>query len=342
MQIVFPRRVADRMVGGNTTYTRQLEHGLQSRGIATGRIPCGPHAATTMVVETLDALRPRRDSVVHFTADTGPLLGVRAPSVVTVHGVASRWISVARTPTQEKVWRLRVARAISSTDRVITVSQSSARDITEIFGVSGDRLVVIPHGIDVPSFAAPAPLSAEVSRRLPGQYLLYVGNIEPRKNLEALVAALDHAPLAGSGLPLVVAGRPAWNHAGAMAAIAASRKVVHLGFVSNADRAALMQNCALFTFPSLYEGFGFPVLEALAAGAPVAASRRGSLQEVAGPSYALGALDAPALSHQLAAALDDAAWQARCRAQGRAWAGRFSWDRSVSGHIDTYREVATG
>jgi glycosyltransferase involved in cell wall biosynthesis len=277
--------------------------------------------------------------VLHYAADTGPLLPTRTPSVVTVHGVASRWIDTARTPRQELLWRTRVRRAITSTRHVITVSESSATDVRDVFGVPEDRLTVIPHGIDVERFATPAELSPELAARVPERFALYLGNIEPRKNLVALVGAFSSPRLRARELPLVVVGRRAWNEAATMAAIAASDNVTHLDFVSDSDRAALMQRCTLFVFPSLYEGFGFPVLEALAAGALVVSSREGSLAEVAGPSWPLCELDADGLAEGITTALDDSVWQRRCLAQGPAWAARHDWATSIDRHVAVYEQV---
>lgn len=124
-----------------------------------------------------------------------------------------------------------------------------------------------------------------------------------------------------------------------MAEIEAADNVQHLGFVSDSDRVALMQGARLFAFPSLYEGFGFPVLEAMAAGAPVATSRRGSLTEVAGPAWLLEELDSESLGREIAAALTNSEWLTSVVPEGRAWASRFTWDTSVERHIEVYERV---
>ena len=257
-----------------------------------------------------------------------------------MHGIASRWISDVRTPAQEAIWRFRVRRAISAVDRVITVSESSAEDLHAELAVDRDRLAVIPHGIDVDRFAAEGTLDVGSRRRLPAEYMLYLGNLEPRKNLVALIEAMRREPLRQLDLPLVVAGRRAWNCGPTMNAIRGHPNVVHLDFVDDDTRNALMQNCRLFVFPSRYEGFGFPVLEALAAGAPVAATRRGALRDVAGPAWELPGTDADILSESIARALADTEWQASCRVEGPRWAARFSWQSSIERHIELYRELA--
>lgn len=338
-----PERIVDRQVGGNTTYARHIEAGLLARGVETGRIPAGAKPYRTMIRETLSGLQSgAAGDLLHYVADTGPLLRTRRPSVVTVHGVASRWISSARTVSQERIWRGRVQRAIDNTDHVITVSNSSARDIQHIFDIDPGRLTTISHGVDVERFSTVTQMSPELQTKLPPRYALYLGNIEPRKNLMALVQAFNSPDLVKAGLALVIAGKPAWNAAESMALIEKSANVHHVGFVSDTDRIALMQNCELFTFPSLYEGFGFPVLEALAAGAVVLASDKGSLAEVAGPALTFGDLSPDGIAEGILRALGDDLATTRCVQEGLAWATQFSWDRSVDRHVDVYRKVLAG
>jgi len=258
------------------------------------------------------------------------------PSVVTVHGVASRWISTARNPVQELIWRSRVGAAIRNCDRVVTVSESSANDIAAVFGIDRESVSVIPHGITQGKFHSPIDLSKIVEDAIPNEFLLYVGNIEPRKNLVELINAVE----ANLSLPrLVIAGKPAWNFSESMDVISKAKRTTYLGFVSDADRAALMHRCSAFVFPSLYEGFGFPVLEAMAAGAPVITTDRGSLKEVAGPAWILQGTDRYSISEGIEAALSDDSWQHGVRESGRSWASNFSWDESVRKHVAIYRSL---
>jgi glycosyltransferase involved in cell wall biosynthesis len=339
LKVLFPQRIVDRHVGGNTTYARAVRDGIAARGIETGVIPAGGSAVATMLAETVYGRRNRVD-VLHYSADTGPLVRTAGPSVVTVHGVASRWIDVARSRRQEWVWRERVRRAIASTDALITVSQSAADDVAEVFSVDRDLITVIPHGMDTTAFAVPSSVSAELAAVLPQRFALYVGNIEPRKNLRALVQAFSTPEVVALGMPLVLAGKPAWNFAEAMREIEAAPNVLHVGFVSDSDRLALMQSCALFVFPSLYEGFGLPVLEALAAGAPTVASRRGSLAEVAGPARTIDDLTAEGIAAAVVSAEGDSGWIAAAPEAGPAWAHGFRWSDSIDAHIRVYEQVA--
>ncbi|MBX0301732.1 glycosyltransferase family 4 protein [Cryobacterium sp. 1639] len=339
MKVLFPERIISKHVGGNTTYAREIKDGLTARGVDTGLMRSASKPALTMVRETLIGLRSRPGEVLHYSADTGPLLRTRTRSVVTVHGVASRWIDVARTSAQESTWRFRVDRAIKCTDRILTVSQSAANDIENVFSVDRSRISVIPHGIDSQSFQREVLLSDAIRGQLPAAFALYLGNVEPRKNLIQLVRAFQTGDLATAGLPLVIAGRPAWNFSEAMTEIESASNVIYLGFVSDNDRVALMQRCSVFVFPSLYEGFGLPVLEAMAAGVPVVSSRRGSLAEVAGPSYEIQELDAQGISVAISSAMSDSEWVAGAKQAGQEWAARFRWADSIDAHLKVYKEV---
>ncbi|MGB3772580.1 MAG: glycosyltransferase family 1 protein [Rhodococcus sp. (in: high G+C Gram-positive bacteria)] len=343
MKILYPSRIVSRNVGGNTTYGRALVDGLASTGVEVEEIKSGRHPATTLLHENIARYTSKSPgTMIHYLADTGSLLGGGAPSVVTVHGIASRWIDGVRSRTQELVWRSRVARAIATSEAVITPSDSSAADIAEIFDVSADVIRVVPHGIEHATNFDLDPeisLSESIRHRVPSNYLLYVGNIEPRKNIPALVRAMNAPSVRALGLKLVIAGKPAWNFEDSMEAISASIDVVYLGFVSDSDRNILMKRCAAFIFPSRYEGFGFPVLEALSLGCLVITSDRGSLAEVAGPSWRIEELDSGGIAAAIVQAMQDTNWSRRCVAEAPSWVSKFSWRRSVASHHDIYCEV---
>lgn len=338
-EVALPTRILDRHVGGNTTYARYVADGLEQHGIVVSRIPSAGSAPMTALYETREGLRSRRPGrVLHYSADTGPLLRTRQPSVVTVHGVASRWISTARTPRQEFVWRTRVRRAISSTDAVITVSDSSADDIAHVFDIDPARITTIHHGIDRARFQENQDLPEKLAFLRGTPYALYLGNIEPRKNLVELSRAFDDPAVKATGVRLVIAGKPAWNAAESLAEIEASQ-AIYLGFVTDDERTALMQHAALFVFPSLYEGFGFPVLEAMAAGTPVLTSVHGSLAEVAGPALKLDDVSRDGIAAGLVAALSDSVRLDGSRASGLEWVKKFNWDASVAKHISVYNQA---
>lgn len=338
-EIVLPGRVLSRHTGGNTTYARNLAAGLVGRGIKVSTMPAHRSSALTALQETYEGLRRRSPGkVIHYTADTGTGFRARVPTVVTVHGVASRWIKTARTPSQEWLWRRRVAMAIAASDQIITVSHSSARDISAVFGLSIEKITVIHHGIDAEYFATPQKLSPQFAHLARVPYLLYLGNIEPRKNLVELVRACSSSGIRSLGVKLVIAGRPAWNYKESMAAIEDS-DVEYLGQVSDSDRVALLQHATLFVFPSQYEGFGFPVLEAMAAGTPVLSSDRGSLAEVMGPATPLSDISRHGIAEGITRSLQNQALLSETVDRGKIWVSKFSWDRSLKEHLGIYQKA---
>lgn len=338
MKVAMPARILEKNVGGNTTYARELRRGLTERHVEVPLMPMGANPITTLLKETYYGLKHRSDDLVlHYVADTGPLLSSGSKVVVTVHGVASRWISTARTPSQELIWRTRVSKAIKNSQKVITVSHSSARDIASIFDVELEDINVIPHGIRHSLFQHKKSVSEKVGDAIPNEFLLYVGNIEPRKNLVELIKAIEtNLDLP----PLVIAGKPAWNYESTMKAIHESSRTTYLGFISNDDRAALMARCTAFIFPSLYEGFGFPVLEAMASGARVITTDRGSLKEVAGPAWRLDDTDRTSISQGILRALSDETWMKSTIGAGEKWVHQFTWESSIEAHLNVYKELS--
>ena len=339
LRVIVPGRIIERNVGGNTTYTRALAYGLTARGVEVSPMRWGKHPPTTALYEAYASLSRAPDTVLHFTADTGPILRTRTPSIVTVHGIASRWIEGVRGKRAETVWRTRVSRAIASADAVVTVSASSAKDIAAVFNIDEKVVNVIPHGIDYERFSRPSRLSMQVKNVVPREFILFIGNIEPRKNVDALCEAFSREIVQSLGIPLVIAGRPAWAYEKTMRRISNTPGVIYLGEVSDEDVVALLQHAKLFVFPSRYEGFGFPVLEAMASGCPVLTTRRGALNEVAGPAATVDDLDPAAIAEGIVSCLTDEDWQDATSRNGRLWAQGFSWDRSVESHLELYKQV---
>lgn len=340
MKVAIAGKVWARQVGGNSRYVRNLVPGLREQGIdveildGTGR--------TYLARESLLWPRTSRADVLHFPADNGPLVPARVPVVGTIHGMASLHVPAVRSPRRERVWRYRMQRLAAVADRLVTVSESSARDLSGFLGSGHPQISVVPLGVDHERFhpvAGPTERADLTRLGVPDRYVAYVGNLEPRKNVVELAnAAVEVA--ARTGVPLVVAGAPAWDAEEALAAVDGSPATIYLGRVDENMLAPLMRHADAFCFPSYYEGFGLPVLEAMACGVPVLCSDRGSLPEVGGDAVSyVDDLSAEGIADGLVTLLtgDD---RAAMTARGIARAATFTWRATAEKHARVYQEVA--
>ncbi len=209
-----------------------------------------------------------------------------------------------------------------------------AAEVTEAFGVGPDRVRVVNPG--VPALPVPGERVAAAARErlLPpatGRYCLSVGTAEPRKDLPGLVRAFSAVAATRPDVSLVLAGPPGWGEGALAAAVASSPardRIVRTGWLEQGDLAALLAAASVLAYPSLYEGFGFPPLQAMTAGVPVVATRVGSLPEVLGEAAVLVEPgDTDHLADAIGSCLDDGARRARMAAQGLAQAARFTWER---------------
>jgi glycosyltransferase involved in cell wall biosynthesis len=224
-------------------------------------------------------------------------------------------------------------------------------EVVEQLGVDVERVRVVPYGVDGPGQIAsvrpptspPSIHSLERGRRS-APYVLALGAVEPRKNLPTLVRAFAELAPTHEDLELVVAGPGGWGETAFQAAVAAcgvAGRVVRLGYLQEEDRLALLSGAVALAYPSLYEGFGFPPLEAMAAGVPVVASSAGSLPEVLGDAAELVAAgDDMALADALARVIDDAGLRSRLIEAGRVRAASFTWASAAASIVELYRVAA--
>jgi glycosyltransferase involved in cell wall biosynthesis len=240
-----------------------------------------------------------------------------------------------------------ISRALRRGAWVHTDSAFVAGEVIESFGADPSRVRVVAPGVP------PLPeLASAAARRLvepflpPGvtRYVLAVGTAEPRKDLPGLVRAFDQLADRHADLALVLAGPPGWGEEALASAIGRARakaRVVRTGWVEPDALAALLMEASVLAFPSLYEGFGFPPLEAMAAGIPVVATRAGSLPEVLGDGASMVDVgDSDGLAEALEHVLDDPSYRQHLVAAGAARAASFSWERCGAQLAQLYRDVA--
>lgn len=271
-------------------------------------------------------------------------------TVTTVHDLSHHIHPEFHPPARIDYMRRMLPGSLARASHVITVSESARQDLIKHFSYPPERVTAIPLGVDpvfhAHSSAQLAPLMARLGLQAQG-YSLYVGTIEPRKNLDRLLDAYESLPSAlRKRYPLVMAGSPGWRseHTHARMAQAASAGWLHyLRFVAQADLPALYAGARLFVYPSLYEGFGLPVLEAMASGVPVVTSSVSSLPEVVGSiALSIAPEDTDALVAALQQGLQDDAWRSAAMAAGPQRAARFTWERCVDQTVALYGRIHAG
>lgn len=305
-----------------------------------------PYSAAEQVRIPLDVRRERLDLFHSPHYILPPLTPGRL--VVTIHDCIHLMFPqylpnrLAYTYARLSMWA-----AVRRSDRILTVSESSKRDILRFFDVAPDKITVIHNAID-DHFAVP-PTEDQVVRvreryQLDEQFVLYVGNVKPHKNLERLIDAFSRVRKSGfDHVKLLIIGDEISKHQALRRAV--HRLMLHkyvrfLGFVPDETLAVLYRLAAVFVFPSLYEGFGLPPLEAMASGAPVVTSNVSSLPEVVGDAAVLvDPYDAQAIANGIASVLGDAALREQLRAKGFERAHRFSWEASVTRVREIYQQV---
>jgi O-antigen biosynthesis alpha-1,3-rhamnosyltransferase len=282
--------------------------------------------------------------VFHGTNNVFPYLVSASRNVLTVHD-----LTLLRFPEWHPADRLalmvpELGPSVRRADCIMTPSCSTRDDLVRLLSVDPERISIVPYGVG-PSFT-PAAAADAVAHLQPfglrrGDYLLFMGTIEPRKNLRRLLEAVELlSPEIG---PLVVAGGLGWSDDGihgAMARLEAAGRVRRLGYVPDEARPALLGGARAFVFPSLYEGFGLPPLEAMACGTPVLTSKVSSLPEVMGDAALYVApTDVEALAEAMTQIWRDDALRADLRARGLARAALYSWERTAGLTLDVYRAV---
>jgi glycosyltransferase involved in cell wall biosynthesis len=270
----------------------------------------------------------------------------RVPTVLTVHDLIFRIF-----PQHHKrlnYWYLNATMPLycRRANAIIAVSQATRRDLVRLYGLDPAKITVVDEAA-APHFApaTPAQVAAVRARyHLPERYVLHVGTIEPRKNLSRLLEAAHRLRQAGEDVRLVVVGNRGWLYEGffqRLEELALGDAVQLAGYVPDADLPALYSAATLAAVPSLYEGFGLPVLEAMACGTPVVCSAASSLPEVGGDAARyFDPGDTPAMADALLAVWRDAELQEAMRGQGLARAAQFSWQRTAAETMKVYEQVS--
>lgn len=287
-------------------------------------------------------LRRLRPDVVHYTNYLAPVR-VDVPFVVSVHDMSVSLMPHFHTLKKRLLTSRLVPIVARRAARVLTPSDATRRDVIRLLGLDPARVLVIPYApapVFKPSPPDPARLEA-LGLRPP--YFLYVGTLEPRKNL---VRALRAFARVRETLPehrFVLVGQRGWKYDEIVREAARPElagRVTLAGYVAESDLPALYSHATAFVYPSLYEGFGLPVMEAMACGVPVLTSRSSSLTEIAeGAAVLVDPEDEPALAEGLVSLATDETLRASLRARGLERASRYTWERTARETAQAYREV---
>jgi N-acetylglucosaminyldiphosphoundecaprenol N-acetyl-beta-D-mannosaminyltransferase len=278
------------------------------------------------------ARRARLD-LLHFPAYPAPPT-YRGRFVLTVHDAAMWCYPDLVSSGARHYYRRLFPQAIRRAERILTDSEFSGQELRSIFGLAPEQVIPVLPGLD-PAFLEPPPARRERCER----FVLTVGTIEPRKNLSRLIEAMDLLPERHAQVPLVVVGRKGWQDpAGLIRSLAPVR---WLGAVEDAQLRELYQTATAFAFPSLYEGFGLPLLEAMAQGAPCLASQAGSLPEIGAESclYA-DPTSAADWAEKLTRLLDEPELRQELSARGLERSRAFRWRGTARQTAELYRAFA--
>lgn len=279
-----------------------------------------------------------RPSVLHVPGGNLPL-NYRGPSVVTVHDLAifehPEWF-----PRQRISVNVLYPKTVRTASRLIAVSEATKNDLHRRFPSSRSKTSVVYPGVEIP---AETVEDVELTYDLKRPYILFLGTIEPRKNVEGLIKAYLKLSVE---YDLIIAGAPGWKYGGAMRAISDAAKKTHgrvrdLGYVPHAAKFELMRRASAFVFPTFYEGFGLPVLEALALGVPVVASDIPAIREVTGDAAVLvDPTDSDAIARGIQSVLSDEKLWSKLHEHGPRRAHAFSWEKTARETLEIYHKAA--
>ena len=286
-----------------------------------------------------------RADVAHFTNGMVPL-GTSAARVVTIHDVSLKLYPECHPVRRRLINRPLVAVAAHVADAVVAVSHSARHDLLKFHRIPEERVAVV-HEAAGPGFMriTDQRQRARIRMRygLPERFVLYVGAIEPRKNLPRLMDAFADARRQGIAHELVCVGPYGWSSRDLYQRVdeLGLRRVVHFtGYVPAEDLPVIYNLAEFFAFPSIYEGFGLPVIEAMACGTPVITANNSSLAEIAsGVAETVDPHDVHALSSAIVTLARDAEWRDELSRRGLARAQQFSWARTAQDMLALYEQV---
>ncbi|WP_096305091.1 glycosyltransferase family 1 protein [Jatrophihabitans sp. GAS493] len=315
--------------------------------LTAGRLAAHPAARLLWEQIELPRLVSRvRPDVLHSPHYTEPVFS-RVPEVVTLHDATFFTDEALHSRVKGPFFRSATRLALRRAAGCVVPSQATADELVRVAGADPARLQVAHHGVDSQSFQPPSQQQRRAAALAVGlapeqPYVAFLGTLEPRKNVPALIAGWSQAVASRPNPPaLVLAGGVGWDETidAAVAAVDSRLSVLRPGYIPLEHLAGFLGGAQVVSYPSLFEGFGLPVLEAMACGSAVLTSRRGPLPEVGGDAVAYCEVDAASIATELAALLDDPQRRADLGAAATARAATFSWSDCAAKHVLAYERA---
>lgn len=306
-----------------------------------------PHVITRLLKQTRFSTGVRRHKVNLYHEPAYLAYRFKGPTIVTVHDLS--WIRHPETHPAERLREMNrfMPKVVEKATHIVVDSEFVRREVMTHYGVAGDRVTTVLLGVGEefrPIDSTHCRPALEQFGLKHGHYLLAVGTLEPRKNLATVIAAFEQLPQGiRQRYPLVIVGMKGWGmdrFSDSLRKLINCGEVRLLGYVAQEDLPALYSGARLFVFPSLYEGFGLPPLEAMACGVPVIASRRASLPEVVGNAGILvEPMDDATIAGHMRTLIEDDAIHASLREAGQERAKDFTWQKFALETLAVYKKV---
>lgn len=292
---------------------------------------------------------PKGD-IYHYFNFVAPPISKSKKVIITIHDMVYKILPETVNAKTLYILNRDMVRSVKRADVIITVSEHSKKDILRHLPVDEDRIRIVHPGLDYKFYAQGQHPDDEIidtirrKYRLPEHYILYLGTIEPRKNLHALINAYELLPdHIRSSYPLVIAGGVGWKAQSMldhMRTTKSAKNIIQLGYVDESDKPYIYGLADVFTFPSLYEGFGMPIVEAMASGTAVVTANNSSLPEAGGNAalYA-DAESSQSIADNILRLIENNDYRDALVQKGIRHAKTFSWEKSAEQTVNVYKEL---
>ena len=284
--------------------------------------------------------------VVHSLHYSFPLFMTRARKVVTFHDMSGLLMPEMHSILKRWYLRFFIPLTAKLADRLIFVSEAARTDYLDVYSVPLNKTAVIHHAVSkqfTPNIPEEQLAVVRAKYQISGPYVLFIGTLEPRKNIPRLIEAFAKLTKEFPNERLVIVGMKGWFYDEIFhltSQLALTERVRFTGFVDEADKPALLCGADLFVYPSLYEGFGIPILEALACGIPTVTSNRSSMPEIAGDgAITVDPTNTGKIHEAMRILLSDDLLRNQIRVRALEQSAKFSWDTSAAATLDQYRRA---